>query len=900
MRLSALPLLPLLLSAACAQLPEESGSFRNFMGGVEPACAYDNWISHISEGIARPGYNAYAPNSLDPQTTGFGSFEVLQDNAHGNAVLQLFADLADSLLQDHGEGALLRLQQEPSVDYELLLFHDSETGRDLYVLRELLDMSYTDFNNDGAADDVHGGFHHGWGIFVFAPGAPRAHWVLEAPHPNDDYPTPYLATNLFLDEGAGLLMVSGAGREVAYTGNPGSYTNSASLSDPSRNCLTPFAVIHERAINHWRGLGMMERTLQIHTYDDVAHRDLKSAVVSGGRNQRLNLPPIYDTGNGPCGLLNNLHQPAIAASSMGFAHSAVNLVDYVATQSLNTIRVDGGIAGNEYVLGISPDLWGFPNSCQEADSHPAGYPDCHADENWVHVEMDELPAIGHSRGSAFWYQSTSGLEPAWSNFARPLQYFAPVYDGLAEAEDSLAAGAPTPAPTNPTGLSVAGVDIHALLLNWTPLWSSHFDTYQVLVDPAGVITPNAQQLDASDFSALCWAPLNAIWIDGLDYQQSYAVALRGVDLEGRVSALSNVVTGTPDDVFPPLFIPRYPGNHGRYWVPPGGGPVTLRVRDEDHLVDLSSLAVRVDQNLNGGYDLNEPWQNLGLTGSSADTTVTVTVPATGTGIRHLEFRAHDDQHEILGCSGADDECGIGDDWHLGVDGQAPAAFSGLELTALTSAGGLTLHWPAQNPDSTFLTYELALAPFPFADFAQAAVRYTRTQFSNLGQPASTGLTLPAQPWLGDSLWLAARTLDAAGNAGAPSPALVFLYFSTAWCAIDLQVGVQLPSINLSWTTQCTVSGLVPSGWWLHALDEPWQPLDEGTRLLHATQPSAALAYLDWMPDHCFRVVAEFEPVPFQAASVEATVPPPVPPRLRPALRLRAWLPEAGPLREDTR
>lgn len=888
------------ITAARAQLPEESGSFRNFMGAAEPACAYDNWISHISEGIARPGYNIYAPSGLDPQTTGFGDFEVLEDDAHGNAVLQLFADLADSLLRDRGDGALLRLEEEPSVDYELLRFLDADSGQAYYVLRELLDPAFNDANNDGPADDVQGGFHHGWGIFVFDPAAARPRWVVEAPHPNDDFPSPYLAVDLFLDEGAGVLMVNGACREVAYTGPAGSYTNAASLSDPSRNCLTPFAVVHERCVEYWRGQGLLERTLQVHTYDDTFHRDLKSSVLSGGRSRRLNFPPLYDTGGGPTGLLNNLLQPVHAAGAMGFTHGAVNLADYIATQSLNNIRVDGGQEGQEIVLGISPDLWGFPNSCQEADSHPAGYPDCHTNEDWVHIEMDELPTISHSRGNNFWYQVTSGDAPAWENFSRPIQYFAPLFTALAEAEDSLAANLPTPPPTDPSSLAVEGVDVDALLLTWTPLWSSHFDTYQVLVDPAGVITPDAQQLDSDDLDVLCWAPLNAVWIGGLDYQTTYAVALRGVDLEGRASALSNVVTGTPDDLVPPFFIPRYAGTLGRYWVQPGGGPLQVRVYDDDHLVDLASLQVRVDQNNSGSYDFNETWMDLGQAGFSADTTVTVTVPVSGTGIKKLEFHAHDDQHTIYGCSGADDECGSGDDWHVGVDGTPPAAFSGLNLAALTPTGGLTLSWPAQNPDSTFLTYELALAPFDFSSFPQASVRYTRTQLSNLGQPASTGLTLPAQPWLGDSLWIRARTLDAAGNQGASSPPLAFLYYSAAWCTIDLAVGLQMPMLDFSWTTTITPPGVTATGWWLHGLTDPWQTPDAGTRLLHTTEQAASLSVAGLMPARSFRVTAELA---IPVAGLENTAPAPDSPRplaLRPGLGLRAFLREGGELPEDRR
>jgi hypothetical protein len=887
-----------LAGPALGQLPVETGSFRNFMGGVEAACAYDNWISHISEGIARPGYNVYAPSTLDPQTTGFGSFEVLLDNAHGNAVLQLFADLADSLLQGRGEGALARLQEEPTVDYELVLFQDTETGRSFHVLRELLDLSYFDANNTGTADDVAGSFHHGWGIFVFAIDAPRPHWMVQAPHPNDDYPSPYIATEVFLQHGAGLLMINGAGREVAYTGNPGAYTNGASLSDPSRNCLTPFATIHERTVLHWRGQDLLERTIQVHTYDDLSHRDLKSAVLSGGRTRRLNHAPIYDTGNGPTGLLNNLLHPVHAANSFGFTHNAVALADYVSTQSLNTIRVDGGQAGQEITLSISPDLWGWPNSCQEVDSHPAGFPDCHTDEAWIHAEFDELPTISHTRGFSFWYQTSSGTPVTWENFSRSRTYFAPMFTALAQAEDSLAAGLPTAAPTDPANLAVAEVAVDALRLTWTPLWSSNFETYELLADPSGEITPDALVFDQEEFEAFCWAPLNSVWVGGLDYQTTYALALRGRDQEGRISNLSNVATGMPDDLEPPLFQARYPAGHSRFWVQPGGGPVQVRVWDEHHLVDLSSLQVRVDQNGNGSYDGTESWMSAVQSGFSADTTVTVVVPVSGTGIKRLEFRAHDNQHAIYGCSGSDDTCGIGDDWRVGVDGTAPALFTGLALAGLPATGNIILSWPAQNPDSTFLTYEIALAPAPFSSFNDAAVRYTRTQLSTLGQPAITGISLPPQPWPGDSLWIRARAVDAAGNLGAGSATLAFRYYSSSWLDLTLSASLQMPTLQLSWQWEALRPGMTVSGWWLHQVEDPWQRPDDGTRLLFTLEPQATLPIAGLMPGRFFRVTADllFQVAAQSAAEVDqapSTV-------LQAAWAPRPYLPPGPSLPEDSR
>jgi len=46
----------------------------DFIGGQSPSTAYDNWISHVTEGIADSGYNDYGPDWLDVQSNGFGNY----------------------------------------------------------------------------------------------------------------------------------------------------------------------------------------------------------------------------------------------------------------------------------------------------------------------------------------------------------------------------------------------------------------------------------------------------------------------------------------------------------------------------------------------------------------------------------------------------------------------------------------------------------------------------------------------------------------------------------------------------------------------------------------------------------------------------------------------------------
>jgi len=179
--------------AASAQVVHETGSLRGFVAGDEPGCAYDNWLSHVSEGIARPGYNVYAPPRLDPQLTGFGAFQVLDADEPGDeAVVELFRALAFDLFVGDTATAAERLAGGPATGYELVALDDPASGRGYLVLREALDPAFGDPGlSPGPQDDVLGGFPRGWGLYVFRPDAARPELCVQAPHPCDDSPSGY-------------------------------------------------------------------------------------------------------------------------------------------------------------------------------------------------------------------------------------------------------------------------------------------------------------------------------------------------------------------------------------------------------------------------------------------------------------------------------------------------------------------------------------------------------------------------------------------------------------------------------------------------------------------------------------------------------------------------------------
>ena len=151
----------LIIGTIHPEIIHESGDLAMFLGGSSPSSAYENWVSHVSEGIASEGYNDYGPTWLDVQSNGFGTYRVLQENSpvlsYWETIFYHFVNgdttIVDSLLQDSLE----------SFFYEIVIFDDTTLYRTYHFLREQLDTSYVDLNQpDVVTDDVVGSFRNGW------------------------------------------------------------------------------------------------------------------------------------------------------------------------------------------------------------------------------------------------------------------------------------------------------------------------------------------------------------------------------------------------------------------------------------------------------------------------------------------------------------------------------------------------------------------------------------------------------------------------------------------------------------------------------------------------------------------------------------------------------------------
>jgi len=222
-----------LLWARIPAVTVETGSLRAFLYGEEPGSAYDNWISHLAEGIADENYNIYAPYDL--QTTGFGDFHVA-DSTETNA----WCAMLDQFLAGNFANAQ-NILTESELPFQIVEFYNTDNGRTLYMIRELPDFQYIDDNGtEDSYDDETGAFTYGWGLYIYDPASTRP-IIVSVPHPCDDFPSPALACEAFELWNAKFLLIAGAGREVKWT-NIGNYDNNKSISDPLIDLSVPGSV----------------------------------------------------------------------------------------------------------------------------------------------------------------------------------------------------------------------------------------------------------------------------------------------------------------------------------------------------------------------------------------------------------------------------------------------------------------------------------------------------------------------------------------------------------------------------------------------------------------------------------------------------------------------------------
>ncbi|MDI6792713.1 MAG: PKD domain-containing protein [bacterium] len=184
-------------------------------------------------------------SNIIPKNTGGYIPPTAPDTATMSQVVALITSgLAGNDSNALGEAACLAA----TIDYKLVKFADSESGRDHYVLREIASVN------------------RGWGSYIFdSNDCSRS--VIEIPHPLFDVNTPEVGSRAYLEAGARALLMAGAHRDANFGGE----------ADMAHNTDTIFETVHEAITTP------MTNVIQIHGFSrSPGHPGYPDIVLSAG------------------------------------------------------------------------------------------------------------------------------------------------------------------------------------------------------------------------------------------------------------------------------------------------------------------------------------------------------------------------------------------------------------------------------------------------------------------------------------------------------------------------------------------------------------------------------------------------------------------------------------------
>jgi len=508
-----------------ADIVYESGNLIEFFGGTAPGSAYNNWVSHVTEGIARDGYNDYGPDWLDVQTNGFGHHKKLSEFSHTlvywENILSQFVNgdttLVDSLLQDSLD----------SFFYELVIFEDTTHNKTFHLLREQIDTSFVDVNQIAIPeDDVIGSFRNSWGLYIINPNASREQVLIQVPHPCDDFIAPYVAMDLFLEIDAFGFMINGAGREVEWS-EEGTYTNSKSHSDPSRYEYTIFQkfqeAVTEPLINtqpHW------PLVFAIHSFDNVSHSTRYSVILAAGASNTFTNKPIRDITDDHFDIINFTEEFPITENQFNNPYP-VHVSEYYEAYYDDVFYYDNG--STEFTIRKSTSLNGIQNGHQMIHLQDLvnGYS---VYESWVQAEMDEKPMLFDSLDILDETFYSQGFYPTnVHNFSMIRDYYKPFIQAV---DNYLIHWETTSDITPPDSISYLMAyntdNPDQVYLTWSPEFDTNFKSTEIQFD-LDSISIYSPIIDYNDYSSLQYMRLNNQTIIGLNNSEPWFFRVRATD-----------------------------------------------------------------------------------------------------------------------------------------------------------------------------------------------------------------------------------------------------------------------------------------------------------------------------------------------------------------------------------
>lgn len=523
-------MISLLVWVNAVSLVVETASFTDFLYGNAESCEYDNWISHLVEGIADEGYNLYSP--WEVQSDSFGTF-VLPDDV----MLDQWQNIIDAfLLQNYlAVQGMLDIYNFP---YNVVEFNDTDTGNTYYMLRETLNLEYYDTNGTiGTHDDEIGSFDYGWGLFIHNPLSTNP-VIVTVPHPNDDFISPVIGYKCFENWNAEFLLISGAGREVLWT-NQGNYSNSRSLCDPSRNENVVFNIAYKSFCDDIRDeFGQREFSAQIHSYDWNRHDNHPDCQVSAMHN--CPTLPIRDISDQHHDMINASEHITVPQNTVG-SNTEVLLNDYYSVNYSTYDFLFYNWAGDPYPVNDNVDLPGYSGNKQRIYTYQ-DWNDYDVFDPFFHMEMDELPgAYVENTENYHWfygYNNQNNMFEMDELFENTLAYYSIWVDAMTEVLPNALELDDGLAPPTPRNFTASYIDHNSIDLEWDPVSSYDFHTYEFIYANDPITPVNHTTITRDDYDIFASSMHNSYSLSSLNLNSSYYFQVRAIDRNGDSSAFT--------------------------------------------------------------------------------------------------------------------------------------------------------------------------------------------------------------------------------------------------------------------------------------------------------------------------------------------------------------------------
>ena len=530
--------LSILFQFALPEIIYESGSLKDFIGGTCANCAYDNFISHTSEGIAQNGYNQYAPENLDIQSNGFGNYKIIDNQG----TLSYWRDIFESFIDNNFTNTAFLLQDSISTfNYNLIEFNDTTVNKSFFMIRENLNLEYYDSNRvDNIYDDVQGSFDNGWGLYIINPESTNNQVVIELPHPNDDFISPYVGIEMFLQLDAFALLLAGAGREVKWT-EQGNYNNDKSLSDPSRNANSPFHVFHEVLSDSLVNLGPHSPiVLHVHSFDENdSHEGFNSIILSGGRDAKYVNLPIRDVSSENLDIINFTNEFPIYENQFNEfgSHPPVAIDQYYQVHYDSMFFYYG--ENNIYEIPHAYELIG-PYTAIQMDYLRNYFNNYSVYEPWVQVELDEMPELFNSLNISIDSIYSNELPVTYNNFSTAIEYYQPFTNSMNNYLNNWNNNEDTTPPITINDLAVDFNGNHYVNLEWSRTDDPNFKSYKIHISPDSSFNESISW-DSNDIPAFEDIRTSNIVVSNLNPDSNYYFAIESIDYFNNNSNLSNII-----------------------------------------------------------------------------------------------------------------------------------------------------------------------------------------------------------------------------------------------------------------------------------------------------------------------------------------------------------------------